>query len=259
MIATEILQSHEYADVFPMMSDAEMAGLVDDIRENGLREDIVIYQGQILDGRNRYAACMELGLEPTFADYGGENPLQFVLSHNLHRRHLSESQRAMVASRVANLERGSNQHSREDGPIGPPSISNDKAAEMLTVGKTSVKRAKKVQKEGSEALIQAVESGNIKVSAAETLTKLPKEEQDQVIEQGDEAVKKKVTEIRKGAKDAPDKKLDVSKIQYIPELGMQIYGICFSNLKRISDNDKDARKCFEKLSAYCKKRLDNLK
>ena len=100
---------HSIADIFPMMSDDELDRLAEDIRAHGLREPIWLHSdGRIIDGRNRYLACQRLGREPATRTFEGEDAelLAFVLSHNLHRRHLNESQRAMVATRIANLGHG---------------------------------------------------------------------------------------------------------------------------------------------------------
>ena len=61
---------------------------------------------RILDGRNSYRACLQLGLAPRFQPWDGAGtPEAFVVSNNLHRRHLNESQRALVAARLANAKR----------------------------------------------------------------------------------------------------------------------------------------------------------
>jgi ParB-like chromosome segregation protein Spo0J len=65
---------------------------------NGLKQDITIYEGKILDGRNRYRACLAAGVTPTTYQYAGDNPVEYVLSLNLHRRHLTPSQLAAVAT-----------------------------------------------------------------------------------------------------------------------------------------------------------------
>jgi len=84
-----------------MMANDEFPWLIDDIKKNGLREPIITYEGKILDGRNRYRACVEAGVKPMFREYDpakdGDSPVSFVISLNLQRRHLSSSQRAMIA------------------------------------------------------------------------------------------------------------------------------------------------------------------
>jgi len=104
---------HPIANVFPLMMGDEFKRFRKDIKINKLREPIVIYEGKILDGRNRYNACKELGLLVDTKRYDGDDPVGFVLSANLHRRHLNESQRAMVAAKLASLKVGANQHTKE--------------------------------------------------------------------------------------------------------------------------------------------------
>ena len=92
------MEFHAVANIFPLLEGEEFAGLVEDIRQNGQIEPIWTYQGKIIDGRNRYRACKELGIEPKLRAWSGQGSLvQFVLSLNLHRRHLSSSQKAVVA------------------------------------------------------------------------------------------------------------------------------------------------------------------
>ena len=99
---------HGVANIFPMMTDAEFASLKADIAENGLREAVWLHpDGRVVDGRNRYNACTELGIAPEYRTWNGDGSLvSFVVSLNLHRRHLNESQRAMVAAKLANMPEG---------------------------------------------------------------------------------------------------------------------------------------------------------
>ena len=93
--------THPYAEVFPMMAGDELMDLADDIKRNGLRDPIeVTRDGLLLEGRNRLAACKLAGVEPTLALYEGDEPAGYVLSKNIHRRHLSPGQQAMTAALV---------------------------------------------------------------------------------------------------------------------------------------------------------------
>ena len=161
-----------------------------DIRDHGLHEPIVVYEDKILDGRNRYRACEAAGGEPTFTVYQGEDPVSYVVSLNLRRRHLNESQRAMVAAKLATLSRGDNQHS----PIGE--TSQAKAAGLLNVGKRSVERAREVIDHGATELVHAVERGTVSVSAAADVATLPEPEQQEVVARGEKEILRAAAEIR---------------------------------------------------------------
>lgn len=132
------MKAHELADLFPMMSDDEIEQLASDIKQNGQKEKIVLLDGKILDGRNRYAACKIAKVEPATKDYTGKDPLGYVISLNLHRRHLTESQRAIVAAKMANIQK---HHHKNDRQI---CLSQNEAAEKLNVSERIVRDAKKI-------------------------------------------------------------------------------------------------------------------
>ena len=100
------MQFHEVANIFPLMSDAEIQDLASDIRANGLIESIWTYQGKIVDGRNRYTACQIAGEEPRYQEWKGDDSelVAFVLALNLKRRHLDASQRAVIGLAVEKYE-----------------------------------------------------------------------------------------------------------------------------------------------------------
>jgi hypothetical protein len=94
---------HPYAELFGLLKGGQFAALVADIKQNGLRHPIVQLGGAILDGRNRYRACIEAGVpirtEQWVPTEPGDTPLKYVVSVNANRRHLTESQRAMAAAK----------------------------------------------------------------------------------------------------------------------------------------------------------------
>ena len=108
-------------------------------------------------------------------EYEGHDPIGFVLSLNLKRRHLDTAQRAMVASRLANLEHG---QKKADVEI---STTQTEAANLLNVSRESVVSARKVLDQGSEALIQKVDAGELSVSTAAKIAELPEEEQVEIV------------------------------------------------------------------------------
>ena len=117
---------HPLADLFPLMEGAEFDALVADIKANGLREKIDLYQGKVVDGRNRYLALQRLGTDPS-ADpskyfrkaiyahsVGGEiasheqdndaRVLAYVISKNIHRRHLTPEQKRNLIGKLIKAE-----------------------------------------------------------------------------------------------------------------------------------------------------------
>lgn len=192
---------HEIASIFPYMTAAELDGLAEDIKANGLREPIWTYQDKIIDGRNRFNACAKAGVEPQYREWDGNGSLTaFVISLNMQRRHLDESQRAMAGARAkeyfekeakerksATLKKGTeNGKNAEKSPLAHKCAngkSSKAAAEATGSSERSVENAAKVINEGTAELAAAVDAGVIPVTAAARITKLAPEEQKQVVEQ----------------------------------------------------------------------------
>lgn len=92
---------HPICGLFPEIEGEELQQLVDDIRENGLLQPIVLHQETVIDGRNRQKACELAKVEPQFVEWNGIGSLSaWVVSQNLRRRHLDASQRAVVAAKL---------------------------------------------------------------------------------------------------------------------------------------------------------------
>jgi ParB-like chromosome segregation protein Spo0J len=184
------LTFHPLANVFPLLEGEEFDALVADIAASGLCEAVWLYEGQILDGRNRYRACQALSRDCATRDYPGHDPLGFVLSMNLQRRHLDESQRSMIAARLATMRQGE----RTDLVENSTKLSQEHAAGFVHVSRETVVAAKKVLQDGAPELAQAVEAGTLTVSAAVPLTVLPREDQLTALQEAQhEAIGKKTT------------------------------------------------------------------
>lgn len=172
------LEFHPLANLFPLIEGAEFDDLVGDIRANGLHDTIDVYQGKILDGRNRYRAAEAAGVEIEKRNvrhfhpelYG--DPLSYVISKNLRRRHLDDRQRASVAGKIANFSQGGD---RSKPPIG--GMTAEQAAARLNVAPRQVERARVVHAHGVPELRDAFDRGHIAVSAAESIARMDPEEQ----------------------------------------------------------------------------------
>ena len=206
---TLIYEFHPLANIFPLLEGNDFDELVADIKAHGQLEPVVIHEDKILDGRNRYRACLAAGINPNLVPYRGDNPLAFVISANLHRRHLDESQRAMVAGKLTNLRLGDNQHS-EGLPIG-------RGSELLNVGERSVHRAREVLDHGAAELQQAVERGTVSVSAAADVASLPKKEQAEIVARGEREILLAAKEIRNRRAE----KKRAERIEHIVEISRQ--------------------------------------
>lgn len=170
------LEIHPIANLFPEMSESQFDELKQDIAQNGLQMPILMYSGKVVDGRHRLRACSALGIIPKFAELEASNDKsveQSVISINLHRRHLTESQKAIIAARLTNSSVGSNQHTAG-------AVSQRKVAEELGISVDSVQRGKKVLNNGTPELIAAVSEGKIDISNAAKLAQLAKQDQSQL-------------------------------------------------------------------------------
>lgn len=174
------MKSHPAAEAFPLIEGAEFDALVADIRSRGLIHPIVTYEDQILDGRNRHRACETAGVPPRFEVYRGRDPIGYVVSVNIARRHLDESQRAMVAAKLATLGHGGDR--RSDQAANLPVVTQPAAAGMLNVGERSVRNARAVLDKGAPELVRAVEQGKVAVSAAAKIADRPKSEQARIVQ-----------------------------------------------------------------------------
>jgi ParB-like chromosome segregation protein Spo0J len=196
------MEFHPLANLFPLLEDKELDELAADIRENGLRTQIITFEEKILDGRNRYLACQRADVEPRYREYIGSNPLGLVLSLNLKRRHLDESQRAIIAAKIATLQHGGD---RSTGQLAA-CFTQEQAAEMLNVGERNVRRAREVLDKGVQELVAKVDRGEVSVSAASDVAKLPQEQQRGIVAMDQTARNETLKEIRSQPRSAASQK-----------------------------------------------------
>ena len=211
-------QFHEVASIFPLMGDGDLLSLAEDIEANGLREPIWLHpDGSIIDGRNRYLACEKAGVAPSFREWNEKGSLvAFVVSLNLHRRHLTTSQMAMVkAKAVSWLSRGGDRKSVE---FQTAKWQFERAAldAAMPISQRSVYRAKDVYEHGAPELVEAVERGRVNVSAASDISTEPQEKQREIVAKGEKEILAAAKEIRKQRAEQHQAKIEELKKVRIP-------------------------------------------
>jgi len=180
---------HSAATLLPKMLPEEYESLKRDIEQNGQNEPIVLSGGKLLDGRHRAQACNELGIKPDFRELEEScDPVAYVLSANVKRRHLTPSQKAMVAADMATLQLGANQHSTEGAQECAPSTGM--AAELFGVSKRLVVQAKALKRDGAKSLCDAVKDGLVTITTAARLIRLEptQEGRSRFVAQGPKAI-----------------------------------------------------------------------
>lgn len=183
---------HPLAELIPPMSEEEFSDLLADIRANGLRSPITLYEEKVLDGRHRLRACEELGISPPTAHFDGDDPTAFVISMNLRRRNLTTGQRATAALALLDYEKArakerQGEHAKtatrdEQGHVTPsvrqsagtrtPGSTREQrreavneAGKRLGVSGKSVERARRVAADDPD-LHEQVKRGEVSLTAA---------------------------------------------------------------------------------------------
>jgi hypothetical protein len=189
---------HELANAFPLMEGVEFDALVADIKAHGLHNPITLFEDKILEGRNRDRACHIAGVNPRYVTLPADcSPVDFVISANLKRRHLTESQRGMIAVKLATMIKGGGGIQAETNRSRDPLVSQADAAKKLDVSVETVKRAKIVQAKGAPETIAAVVTGQLTVKPAAKIAQAPKEKQPDLVRAAGE--KRPKTETQKKA------------------------------------------------------------
>ena len=179
--AWQALPFHKLSTIFPEANEDDYNALCDSIRAHGFLESdpIVLirdtdsdYEFSILDGRNRYNACTDTKVRPSFVEYVGEDPIGFVTARNMDRRHLSTGQKAAVAAKLATLGMGQNKTSEDD-------VTQKEAAKRVGVGEATLRRYKAIE-EHDPALAEEVAKGAVTLEDARKAVN--KEKEGQVVE-----------------------------------------------------------------------------
>jgi len=168
-----------FQELLPPLREAEYARLEASIKSDGVRDPIVVWNGVIVDGHNRYDIAQKHGIafqtiEKTFVDE--EEACLWIVSNQSARRNLSKSQLAMIAVRLATLPKGANQHTEFSV------CSQSHIAERFGISVDSIQQAKRVCSDGAAELIEAMKMGIIPVGEGSKLTRLPGDSQREIVE-----------------------------------------------------------------------------
>jgi len=248
------MEFHQAANIFPL-DDEHTDELARDIKSNGLRLPIVTLDGKILDGRRRFMACRIAGVTPRFEQSDTDDPVAFVLSLNLHRRHLTVSQAAMCAARARDLyaerakermEEGGRQAGRGRPKQGSTNccdpIEGGKASEavgrVFGVSGGSVDRARRVIDNGLPELVEAVDAGKVTVAKAASIAGHEPELQRDLLE----AESKKERKRSPKAKPAEE---DNEPRRGKPGVGVELANEAINCLIRIPKNDPLRKRGFQ--------------
>jgi len=209
---------HEVANIFPMMSETEFTGLVEDIRKNGQLEPIWVHQQKIIDGRNRYNACLEIGVEPVVREWDGKGSLvSFVTSLNLHRRHLTLSQLHLLGLKIKPIFE-EEALSKKLSHLKQNTVTSDsklrttdsegkfesakEVAKLIGGSASGIYTAQRVVRDAVPEVVEAVEQGKVSLNKAETISKLPKDQQPEILKKAiaNEPIKPKPIPLEPPAK-----------------------------------------------------------
>lgn len=169
------LPFHPLANLFPLIEGDDYTALVADVKANGLRESIILFDGLILDGRNRARACDDAQISPRYEPFAGkpEEALPYVLSKNLARRHLNDAQRAWIAARLCG----------DDPPFGGLLVKD--AAARFQVRVRTVERAKTARAKASPVVQRLIEVGQMPIALAASIAE--RADQDDIIAEAQKA------------------------------------------------------------------------
>ena len=194
-MTTGKMEIHEAALIFPL-DEENIESLAEDIRLHGL-EPIQLLEGKILDGRRRQAACQKAGIVPTYIDVETDDAVAYVVSLNLHRRHLSTRELGLCAGRAKELQEklAGEAKKRErlskgrgvkvcstDHTLNSTGKTRDKLGAAFGISGRTAERGKNIIQKGTPELIDAVQEGRIGLHNGEKIAKLPKSQQPAAVQ-----------------------------------------------------------------------------
>lgn len=164
------MKIHKFATYFPPMPDEQFAELVEDIKANGLIEPITLFEGMILDGVHRSEACKIAKVKPEYVEWADSDALRWVMSKNLHRRHLSPAQKVMVLIDSGLLAKEPDL-GRPVKSAAPQTLSQPEAAEQAGVSSRTVTDVQSAAA-SDEKLADKLRSGELGAEPAQHIVRL---------------------------------------------------------------------------------------
>jgi hypothetical protein len=187
--ASNELRQHPLSAAFPSMPANEIEALAMDIEKHGQRDAGVLYEGMVLDGWHRYLACEKASVKFRSIPFEGGDPVAFVIAKNLHRRHLTASQRAACVVAASEWRPAGRP---EKGEPGSPFRTNGEMAHAAEVTERTIQHAKVAHDAG---LGEAVKAGEVSAKRAAEVAKLPKAKRAAALKESKPPKEKKPTVI----------------------------------------------------------------
>lgn len=174
-------KQHPLSAAFPAMLDADLDALAQDVATRGLLEPGIVLEGMVLDGWHRYRACKKAGVKFATQPFSGKDPVGFVLARNLHRRHLTASQRAAAIVAATNWKPAGRPEKNPAPGAGFPdlSLSDKQLAATAEVSERTIRHAKAAERAG---LGDAVKDGKVSAKQAAEIAKLPEKKRGPAVE-----------------------------------------------------------------------------
>lgn len=155
-------EPHPHADIFPYMGEGDFTNLYKSIEEHGLLESIKLYEGKVIDGRNRLRACHIANITPRYEDIETDDTLDYVLSTNQHRRHLTTGQKAIIAALMSKND----EH-----------ITQSQMAKTMNVSLRSVATTADIMNKVEPEVIESLKAGHITINTAKKIACMDADEQ----------------------------------------------------------------------------------
>jgi ParB-like chromosome segregation protein Spo0J len=180
--------THDFADAFPLLHGEPLKRLADSIKEIGLLRPIMLYRGKILDGRNRYLACLAAKVTPAFVEFTGDDEaaLQHVIAENINRRNMDDDQRALASRRLNELW----------AKLCKTAKRKAKQVELPKVSDLSAERAERYEEDAEPEVKAAHERGDVPLSVAADIARLEPELQRVAVERIEKALVEPAVKVR---------------------------------------------------------------